>query len=112
MLGLTGVSQIFLYRGVTDMRKSFEGLSGLVEAHFPDRLLSGALFIFCNRRRDRIKVLYWDGDGFALWYKRLEKGRFQLPGDGETAVLERRHLLALLEGVTPLKYERRFRLAQ
>jgi transposase len=79
MLGLTGVSQIYLYRGVTDMRKSFDGLSGLVEAHFPERLLSGALFIFCNRRRDRIKVMYWDGDGFALWYKRLEKGRFRLP---------------------------------
>jgi transposase len=110
MLSLSGVSRIFLYRGVTNMSKSFEGLSGLVEAHFPGQLLTGALFIFCNRRRDRVKVLYWDGDGFVLWYKRLEKGRFRLPGHGDTMTLERRQMLALLEGVTPLKYERRFRL--
>lgn len=110
MLSLAGVSRMYLYRPPTDMRKSFEGLSGIVEAHFPDELLSGALFIFCNRRKDRVKVMYWDGDGFVLWYKRLEKGRFRLPGSGDTLELQRRELVALLEGVTPLRYERRFRL--
>lgn len=108
MLSLAGIQRIYLYRGPTDMRKSFEGLSGVVEAHFPDQLLTGSVFVFCNRLRNRIKVLYWDGDGFALWYKRLESGRFRLPGTGETMALQRRELTALLEGVTPLKYERRF----
>ena len=60
------------------MRKSFEGLSALVEAAFPGKLLTGALFLFLNRRRNLIKVLNWEGDGFAIWYKRLETGN--VPG--------------------------------
>jgi transposase len=56
------------------MRKSFEGLSTLVDAAFPGKLLTGALFLFLNRRRNLIKILVWDGDGFAIWYKRLERG--------------------------------------
>ena len=90
------------------MRKSFNGLSGLVEQNFPGELLTGALFIFSNRKRNMIKILYWDSDGFALWYKRLEKGRFKLPGSGEKHELQRRELMAILEGVTPLRYDRRF----
>lgn len=67
----TGV-RIFLYRGVTDMRRSFNGSSGMVAEHFDTELLSGHLFLFFNRRRDSIKRLHWDRDGLVIWYKRLE----------------------------------------
>jgi transposase len=65
----------------TDMRKGFDGLCGLAEHVLQQDPLSGHLFVFRNRARDRLKVLYWDNDGLAIWYKRLERGRFQLPTD-------------------------------
>ena len=75
MLTLSSTSRVFVYTGVTDMRKSFNGLSGLVATHFRDvELLSGHLFLFFNRRRDSVKLLLWDRDGLVIWYKRLEKG--------------------------------------
>jgi transposase len=89
------------------MRKSFTGLSCLVEESFPGQLLSGSFFLFCNRRRDSVKILYWDGDGFILWYKRLEKGTFKVSIDGES-IINRRHLLILLEGVKVDRFEKRF----
>ena len=61
------------------MRKSFDGLSGLVQECFGQDLLTGHLFLFLNRRRDRIKILYFDRDGLAIWYKRLEAGSFEMP---------------------------------
>ncbi len=74
MLTVPANARLFLYQVPVSMHKSFEGLSAIVEQMFPDELLSGALFIFLSRQRDRMKVLYWDGDGFAIFYKRLEKG--------------------------------------
>lgn len=108
MLSFSGTAKIYLYRGITDMRRSFNGLCGLVEEHFPGQLLQNSYFIFSNRRRNFVKIIYFDKDGLAIWYKRLEKGKFNLPGDGEKAVLDRRELMLLLEGVTPLKIESRF----
>jgi transposase len=69
----SGIHRIFLYDQCVDMRKSFEGLSQLIEVSYPGNLLTGALFLFLNRRRNLIKILYWDGDGFVIWYKRLEQ---------------------------------------
>ncbi len=76
---------------------------------FPDQLLSGAFFIFVNRRKDHMKVLYWDGDGFVIIFKRLEKGAFNAKAEGD-ALISRREFLMLLEGVTPKSIQRRFSL--
>ena len=69
--------RLFLCTRPTDMRNGFDGLSGLVQECFSQDLLTGHLFLFLNRRRDRIKILYFDRDGLAIWYKRLEVGCFQ-----------------------------------
>lgn len=98
MIALPGGGRILLRRAPTDMRKSFDGLSGLVRSELGQDPLCGDLFVFLNRRRDLIKVLYWERDGFALWAKRLERGRFMLPS-GETAQVDRAALALLLEGV-------------
>jgi transposase len=73
--------------GVTDMRKSINGLAAVVEGSFKLDPFCGALFVFCNRNRNRLKILEWDGDGFWLYFKRLEKGHFRWPGEGETATM-------------------------
>ena len=73
-------SKILVYRDPIDMRKGFEGLSALVEIGFTEDLTSGAYFVFLNRQKNRMKILYWDSDGLAIWYKRLEKGKFYPPG--------------------------------
>lgn len=90
------------------MRLGFEGLSGLVAQVFDDDLSSGAYFVFLNRKRDRMKVLYWDGDGLALWYKRLEKGSF--PRNSQEVLINRREFFMLLEGVIAQRYQKRYRL--
>jgi transposase len=91
------------------MHKSFEGLSVLVEELFPGELFSGALFLFLNKNRDHLKVLFWDRDGFVIWYKRLEKGTYCWKW-GDTPSLDRRAFLMLLEGITPRRLNPRFSL--
>ncbi len=111
MFALTGATRIYLYRGAADMRKSFDGLSGLVRTELGGDPLSGSLFVFCNRRRTMVKLLYWDRDGLALWYKRLEKGTFRLPAPQPGgAEIDRRSLALLLEGVTPKRLNRRYQI--
>lgn len=108
MLNLGG-QPIYLYRGPVDLRKSFDGLSALVQAAFPGRLFAGGLFVFVNRRRQLLKLLYWDGDGLAIWAKRLEKGTFRVASDGRTE-LSRRDFVMLLEGIRPARVSARYRL--
>lgn len=94
------------------MRKSFDGLSGLVHAHFDHALLSGDIFIFLNRRRDRIKLLMWDVSGFAIYYKRLERGTFELPQFSthqSSLELSWSELVLLLEGIEMGSIKRRKR---
>ena len=98
MIGLAPTSRIFLRRQPTDMRKSFDGLSGLVRGELGQDPLTGELFVFVSRRRDFVKALYWDRDGLALWAKRLARGRFAPPPDGP-AEIGRDELALLLEGV-------------
>jgi transposase len=69
MFGLTAATRIYLCRGVCDMRKSFDGLCSIVRSDLGADPLSGSLFVFVNRRRSMVKLLYWDRDGLALWYK-------------------------------------------
>jgi transposase len=93
-----------------DMRKGIEGLSALVEGSFKGELMSRAYFVFVNKMKDRIKILYWDVDGFAIWWKRLEKGKFRLLGI-DKAQIDRKEFFMLLEGIKPRKIEKRFKVA-
>jgi transposase len=79
MISLPHPIRVFLHTPPTDLRKGFDALCGLVTSAFGQDPTSGHLFLFVNRRRDRIKILYWDRDGLAIWYKRLEAGSFQIP---------------------------------
>jgi transposase len=81
MITLPASVKVHVCVAPTDMRKGFDGLCGLAEHVLKQDPLSGHLFVFRNRSRDRLKVMYWDNDGLAIWYKRLERGRFQLPTD-------------------------------
>jgi transposase len=102
MLTFPHTVRIFLHAEAVDLRKSFDGLSGLVTQAFPtEDLLSGHLFLFLNKRRDRIKVLHWDADGLVIWYKRLEAGSFEMPRTAESAGIELRpaQLAMILSGI-------------
>ena len=92
---------VYLCREVVDMRKSINGLSILVEEGLSLDPFGPTLFVFCNRKRDKVKILYWERTGFVLWYKRLEKNRFawSLPGKGDVVTLSGRELNWLLDGV-------------
>jgi transposase len=83
------------------MRKSFDGLSGLVQECFAQDFLTGHLFLFLNRRRDRLKILYFDRDGLAIWYKRLESGSFDMPpvAQGDGVELQPAQLAMILSGI-------------
>lgn len=100
MLSLPAALRIFLAVEPADLRKGFDGLAQLARARIAQDPLSGHLFVFRNKRRDRIKILYWDRDGFALWYKRLEQGTFRFPEakDGRVEVTPA-EMAAVLEGI-------------
>ncbi len=101
MLSFPPAVRIYLAAGATDMRKSFDGLAALTEQALELDPLSGHLFVFCNRRRDRIKILYWDRAGFWCLAKRLEEGTFAWPEDPGSSRIESspRELLCVLEGI-------------
>lgn len=86
MLNFAG-KRVYLACGKTDMRKQINGLAELVTSSFRLDPFDEAIFVFCNRNRDRIKILEWDGDGFWLYFKRLEKGRFRWPSESSEATM-------------------------
>ena len=81
----TGAAHVYIACGYTDIRKGIDGLAVLVQQQFQLDPCSDALFLFCGRKRDRIKALYWEGDGFVLLYKRLENGKYQWPRNSKEA---------------------------
>ncbi|RME92843.1 MAG: transposase [Bacteroidetes bacterium] len=113
MLSFSSRQRYFLFRTATDMRKGSSGLSGLVRQHCSHELLSGDVFIFLNRRRDRIKLLVWDRNGFVVWYKILEQGTFELPvAERDTVELSWTDLQLLLEGIEIKSVKRRKRYSK
>jgi transposase len=107
--------RIYLCTAPTDMRKGFDTLAALVRESLGYDPLSGHLFLFVGRDRDRLKLLYWDSDGFAVWYKRIEEGKFRLPVTKDTQAsveLRASELAMLLAGIdlTSIKRRRRFAL--
>ena len=118
MIALPAQIRVFLYRLPTDMRKSFHGLVALTESALKQDPLSGSLFVFLNRRRDRLKILYWGQTGFCIWYQQLEKGTYQLPEESREghAVLEvtRSQLSLILDGIdlSSVRQRRRFEVSR
>lgn len=95
-----GPRRIFAYAKPTDMRKSFRGLLALVQQVFVDQdPYSGALFLFVNRKANYVKILVWDRTGFVLYAKKLERGRFSIPGSGDRSELSEKALRFILDGI-------------
>lgn len=111
MIALPTNTDIFLFTQPTDMRKSFCGLAGIVRDTLAREPSDGSLFLFINRKKDKLKALYWDRDGLALWYKRLEVGTFErITGDGKSSVrIDAAQLAMLLGGISIQSAKRRKR---
>lgn len=114
MLSVPGQARVFLCTQPTDMRKSFDGLMGLVQTVLNEDPLSGHLFLFVNRRRDRLKAMWWDHDGLAIFYKRLERGTWQIPTAKDNSAgieVDADQLAMMLRGIdlTTARKRRRYR---
>jgi len=110
VLTLSAGLRVFVCTKAADMRKGFDGLSAMAAEVMSQNPLSGHLFVFRNNRGDRLKVLYWGGDGLCLWYKRLEAGTFELrKGEGGCAEISNAELMMLIEGISMARVERRKR---
>ncbi len=110
MLSIPSTVSIFLYTAPTDMRKSFDGLSGIVRSEFAADPTNGSFFLFVNRRRDRLKILHFDGSGYWLYYKLLEAGTFEvIAAKGKYQQIDSTQLAMLLGGVSLVSVKRRKR---
>lgn len=100
MLNVPAPVRVFLYTAATDMRKSFSGLHGIIVEALRQDPLSGDWFVFLNRRRDRLKLMLWERDGFVIFYKQLQRGTFAMPAhNGDSLVLTAQQLVLILTGV-------------
>jgi transposase len=112
MLAISKAYRYYLYRRGADMRKGFDGLCGLVSREFLQSPLSGDIFIFFNKPRNRIKLLHWQGDGYALYYKRLERGTYEIPEANTTSSgveISAQQLLLIMEGISLMSVKKRKR---
>ena len=104
MLNLGDTAEVFLIPGITDMRKGIDRLSILVSEKTKANVFSGAYFLFCNRHRDTIKILYWDRNGFCLWQKRLDKEKFWWPkNEDDVKRMEAQEIRWIIDGLDPTK---------
>ena len=114
MISLQGDTRIFIALGPTDMRKGFDALAAIVAHSLKLDPLSGQMFLFFNRRRDKMKILYWDRDGLAIWYRRLEQGTYQVPQADPTShsvEVRAEELLMILRGIDYQNAKRRKRFS-
>ncbi len=113
MFGLSAAVRVYFAIEPADMRKSFDGLAAHASGSLALDPLSGHLFVFINKRRDRIKILWWDRDGMAVWAKRLERGTFRIPSAGSVRVeMTTAELAALLAGIDLNTARRRVRYSR
>ena len=115
MLSLSPSCRYFFYRQQADMRKGFDGLSGIVRNALQKDPLTGDIFVFINRRRNQIKLLHFEGDGFSIYHKRLERGTYEIPeGNQDQMVLRHEQLQFILQGVLlkSVRHRKRFHLEQ
>lgn len=101
MLHLSSSCSYYLHHDATDMRKGFDSLCGIITSQLKMDARSGSVFIFINKKRNQLKLLLWEGDGFALYYKRLEKGTFEIPSTGDPSPsVTAQQLQFILQGVS------------
>ena len=113
MFSLTSSHRYFLFTIPTDMRKGFDGLQGLIENKMQRQSTGGDVFVFVNKRRDKIKLLHWEPGGFVLYYKRLEKGTLKLPDmEGDTSIVTWSELIMIIEGISIKDVEKRLRYSR
>lgn len=117
MLQLSNSVKYYWYNGAADMRKSFDALCGIVNQHMQLNILQGGVYIFVNKKRNQLKLLTWDGDGLAIYYKRLEKGVYELPvmsASDQSASIDVVQLQLILQGIvlSSVRTKKRFSLNQ
>lgn len=113
MLHLSSSTLYYWYNGAADMRKGFDALCGIIQQQMHSDVLRGGVYIFVNRKRNQIKLLAWEGDGLAIYYKRLEKGVYELPSissDNICATIDSLQLQLILQGIllTSVRKKKRF----
>lgn len=112
MLSISKSQRYFIHCKATDMRKGFDGLCGIVRNEFLQNPVSGDIFIFLNKQRNRIKLLHWQGDGFAVFYKRLEKGTYEIPMVNHASIsaeISSQQLILIMEGIHLSSVKKRVR---
>lgn len=114
MLHLNSSTAYYWYNGAADMRKGFDALCGIVQQHMLSNILQGGVYIFVNRKHNQIKLLTWEGDGLAVYYKRLEKGVYELPSisaDNHSASIDAMQLQLILQGIVLNSVRKRTRFS-
>lgn len=112
MLAVASTTRVYLYMQAVDMRRSYDGLHAIVQSEYARDIRLGDYFMFINRRRDRIKIIWWDRDGLAIFMKRLESGSIQKPiidGNAKSLVIDHAQLSMLLTGIDVSNIKRRKR---
>jgi transposase len=112
MLSVASTARVYLYMQAVDMRRSYDGLHAIVQSEFTRDIPLGDYFMFINRRRDRIKIIWWDKDGLAIFMKRLESGSIQKPivvGNSKSLIIDHAELSMLLTGIDVSNIKRRKR---